>query len=228
MPEALSTKPVPYQHSWTPGGRSSISTGWAYPPRDYKKWAELVYQWVRHAVDRYGRAEVETWYWEVWNEPNIFYWRGTPEEYHRLYDHRRRRREAGPAHCAGRRPARRRAEDRRRPEVPPGLPRPLSPRHEPCHRGDRLPARFHRIPRQGRAPVRRRTRPDRDRRAAPGHRPRLRGRRELPRAEGQADDHRRIGPGRLRRLPVERLSTERISQRHALRQLHRRLVRPQV
>ncbi len=78
MPEALSTHPQPYQHDWTPGGRKSISTGWAYPPKDYAKWAELVFQWVRHCVERYGQAEVETWYWEVWNEPNILYWRGTP------------------------------------------------------------------------------------------------------------------------------------------------------
>ncbi len=87
MPEALSTKPQPYQHSWTPGGRNSISTGWAYPPKDYARWGELVHQWVRHSVERYGRDEVERWYWEVWNEPNILYWRGTPEEYHALYDH---------------------------------------------------------------------------------------------------------------------------------------------
>lgn len=86
MPEAMSTHPVPYQHDWTPGGKASISTGWAYPPKDYKKWAELVYQWVRHDIERYGKAEVETWYWEVWNEPNILYWRGTPEEYRKLYD----------------------------------------------------------------------------------------------------------------------------------------------
>ena len=87
MPEALSTHPQPYQHRWTPGGKESISTGWAYPPKDYAKWAELVYQWVRHYVERYGKAEVETWYWEVWNEPNILYWRGTPEEYHKIYDY---------------------------------------------------------------------------------------------------------------------------------------------
>jgi xylan 1,4-beta-xylosidase len=86
MPEALSTHPVPYQHHWTPGGRESLSTGWAYPPKDYEKWAELVFRWVRHSVERYGQAEVEKWYWEVWNEPNILYWRGTPEEYHKLYD----------------------------------------------------------------------------------------------------------------------------------------------
>jgi xylan 1,4-beta-xylosidase len=87
MPEALSTHPVPYRHRWTPGGKESISTGWAYPPKDYQKWAELVHRWVRHSVERYGQAEVETWYWEVWNEPNILYWRGTPEEYHKLYDY---------------------------------------------------------------------------------------------------------------------------------------------
>ena len=33
-----------------------------------------------------ARTEVERWYWEVWNEPNILYWRGTPAEYHKLYD----------------------------------------------------------------------------------------------------------------------------------------------
>jgi xylan 1,4-beta-xylosidase len=87
MPRALSTHPEPYQHEWTPGGTSSISTGWAYPPKDYRKWAELVFQWVQHSVQRYGQAEVERWYWEVWNEPNILYWQGTPQEYHRLYDH---------------------------------------------------------------------------------------------------------------------------------------------
>jgi xylan 1,4-beta-xylosidase len=87
MPEALSVKPKPYQHSWAPDKRNSISTGWAYPPKDYAKWGELVYQWVRHCLEKYGRAEVERWYWEVWNEPDIMYWRGTPEEYHKLYDY---------------------------------------------------------------------------------------------------------------------------------------------
>ena len=86
MPEALSTHPRPYQHEWTPGGRKSISTGWAYPPKDYTRWAELVFQWVRHSALRYGQDEVAQWYWEVWNEPNIQYWRGTPAEYQKLYD----------------------------------------------------------------------------------------------------------------------------------------------
>jgi xylan 1,4-beta-xylosidase len=88
MPKALSVRPDPYQHQWTPTAKyDEIFTGWAYPPRDYAKWAELVYQWARHCVLRYGRAEVESWYWEVWNEPNIGYWRGTPEEFHKLHDY---------------------------------------------------------------------------------------------------------------------------------------------
>ena len=88
MPEALSSKPSPYRHYWKPGAAyEDIYTGWAYPPKDYEKWAELVYQWVKHAVERYGKEEVESWYWELWNEPNIGYWQGTTEEYIKLYDY---------------------------------------------------------------------------------------------------------------------------------------------
>jgi len=88
MPKALSTKPDPYQHEWRPGfPYDEIYTGWAYPPRDYSKWAELVYRWVQHCVERYGRSEVEQWYWETWNEPNIGYWRGTVGEFHKLHDY---------------------------------------------------------------------------------------------------------------------------------------------
>ncbi|HEU4723256.1 MAG TPA: hypothetical protein VFS59_17975 [Gemmatimonadaceae bacterium] len=89
MPKALSTQPEPYQHEWRPGMRYDlISAGWAFPPKDYAKWAELTYQWVRHCIQRYGRAEVEQWYWEVWNEPNgAAYWRASPEEFHKLHDH---------------------------------------------------------------------------------------------------------------------------------------------
>jgi len=88
MPEAMSSKPVPYRHFWKPGAEyNDIYTGWAYPPKDYKKWAELVYQWVLHSVERYGQKEVESWYWELWNEPNIGYWQGTTEEYIKLYDY---------------------------------------------------------------------------------------------------------------------------------------------
>jgi xylan 1,4-beta-xylosidase len=87
MPQALSVKPDPYQHEWRPGlPYNDVYTGWAHPPKDYGKWAELVRQWVKHSIERYGREEVEKWYWEVWNEPNIAYWQGTPQEFHKLHD----------------------------------------------------------------------------------------------------------------------------------------------
>jgi xylan 1,4-beta-xylosidase len=88
MPEALSIHPQPYQHHWQPGAKySDIETGWAYPPKDYAKWGELIYQWVNHCITRYGRAEVETWYWEVWNEANGSYWKAKPEEFQKLHDY---------------------------------------------------------------------------------------------------------------------------------------------
>lgn len=87
MPEALSVKPQPYKHNWKPGiSYKEVFTGWAYPPKDYDKWRELIYQWALHCLQRYGKAEVESWYWEVWNEPNIGYWQGTHEEYCKMYD----------------------------------------------------------------------------------------------------------------------------------------------
>jgi xylan 1,4-beta-xylosidase len=88
MPEALSVRPQPYRHNWQPGlSYSTIETGWAYPPKDYKKWGDLVYNWVKHCVQRYGRKEVESWYWEVWNEPDGAYWKGSREDFFKLYDY---------------------------------------------------------------------------------------------------------------------------------------------
>jgi xylan 1,4-beta-xylosidase len=88
MPEALSTNPHPYKHSWRPGASyKEVFTGWAYPPKDYDKWRELIYQWAKHCVERYGKKEVESWWWEVWNEPNIGYWQGTLQEYCKMYDY---------------------------------------------------------------------------------------------------------------------------------------------
>jgi xylan 1,4-beta-xylosidase len=86
MPEALSIHPGPYRHSFPHTSSAGIYTGWAYPPKDYEKWSDLVYQFVRHLRQRYGDAEVTTWLWEVWNEPDIGYWQGTREEFFKLYD----------------------------------------------------------------------------------------------------------------------------------------------
>ena len=57
------------------------------PPKDYAMWGELVRKFTEHLVQRYGRATVSTWYFEVWNEPDIVYWHGTQEEYLKLYDY---------------------------------------------------------------------------------------------------------------------------------------------
>lgn len=89
MPEALSIHPQPYKHNWKPGDPyNKIEGGWCYPPKDYVKWGNLAYEWVKHCVERYGKKEVESWYWEVWNEPNgSSYWKGTVQEYCKLYDY---------------------------------------------------------------------------------------------------------------------------------------------
>ncbi len=59
------------------------------PPKDYDKWAALVQNLVQHFTDRYGIEEVKTWYFEVWNEPNLtpWFWTGTQDEYFKLYQY---------------------------------------------------------------------------------------------------------------------------------------------
>ena len=53
------------------------------PPRDYAKWEALIGALVRHWTDRYGREELQRWYFEVWNEPNLkdLFWTGDQAEY---------------------------------------------------------------------------------------------------------------------------------------------------
>jgi xylan 1,4-beta-xylosidase len=59
------------------------------PPKDYKKWDDLIRALGQHLVDRYGLDEVAQWYFEVWNEPNIDFWTGDPKQatYFELYDY---------------------------------------------------------------------------------------------------------------------------------------------
>lgn len=81
MPRKLSVDPPTLHPFWY---KPIVS-----PPRDFDRWEELVYQFTRHLVDRYGLDEVASWYFEVWNEPNIDFWAGNPKEetYYELYDH---------------------------------------------------------------------------------------------------------------------------------------------
>ena len=99
----------------------------------------------------YGRAEVDSWYWEVWNEPDIGYWQGTPEEYQRLYDYAAdglkralpSARIGGP-HVTGPRRRGRRQFLR-------SFLEHCAARHQLRDRQDRLAAGLHRLPREGRA-----------------------------------------------------------------------------
>jgi xylan 1,4-beta-xylosidase len=89
MPQALSSKPEPYTPKLVKSGlpKDMVSGGAFYPPKDYQKWEALIEAWARHCGERYGVARASGWLWELWNEPESPYWRGTKEEYFRLYDH---------------------------------------------------------------------------------------------------------------------------------------------
>ncbi|HEX4486166.1 MAG TPA: glycosyl hydrolase family 39 [Terriglobales bacterium] len=81
MPKKLASDPQALHPFWY---KQNVS-----PPKDFAKWDDLVYQFTKHLVDRYGIDEVSQWYFEVWNEPNIDFWAGKPQQptYFELYDH---------------------------------------------------------------------------------------------------------------------------------------------
>ncbi|KAK5718458.1 hypothetical protein LTR15_008187 [Elasticomyces elasticus] len=87
-PKVLASDPEPYTFLFNATNTYNIIfTGWSHVPTSWQKWGELVYQWVKHEVELRGADEVNSWYWEVWNEPNIGYWNGTQEQYFTLYDY---------------------------------------------------------------------------------------------------------------------------------------------
>jgi xylan 1,4-beta-xylosidase len=81
MPQALSTRPDPYENSAT----YMLDGGCFFPPRDYAKWGALVSTWAEHVKERYPSAD--SWQWELWNEPDTDYFQGSFDEYARLYDY---------------------------------------------------------------------------------------------------------------------------------------------
>ncbi len=89
MPKDLSSQPEPYTPKLTQRGipRDMVSGGAFYPPKDYQKWQNLIAAWVAHSVERYGKDAVSGWLWELWNEPESPYFRGTVAEYCQMYDH---------------------------------------------------------------------------------------------------------------------------------------------
>jgi xylan 1,4-beta-xylosidase len=83
MPKDLATGTMDYEMPYP----KTVSGAVQSPPKDYGLWGELCRRVTEHFVQRYGAAEVATWYFEVWNEPDISYWQGTPEQYLKLYDY---------------------------------------------------------------------------------------------------------------------------------------------
>jgi xylan 1,4-beta-xylosidase len=78
MPEVLASGPTTCFHY-----KANVT-----PPADYEQWAALMKALTQHLVDRYGLPEVRTWFFEVWNEPNLkYFWAGTQQEYFQLYEH---------------------------------------------------------------------------------------------------------------------------------------------
>src|SRR5579864_9109284 len=79
MPKALAGSQLPHAFWYKPLPN---------PPKSYEKWGELVFNITRHLADRYGIGELSTWYFEIWNEPNIDFWTGKPAQstYFQLYD----------------------------------------------------------------------------------------------------------------------------------------------
>jgi xylan 1,4-beta-xylosidase len=79
MPEALAS------------GKETIFwwKGNVTPPKNYKKWEDLIRNLTLHFTERYGADEVKTWYFEVWNEPNLtpWFWTGTQADYFKLYQY---------------------------------------------------------------------------------------------------------------------------------------------
>lgn len=58
------------------------------PPKDYNVWFDFIESFVRHLEERYGEDEVSTWFFEVWNEPNLeHFWKSSMEEYFKLYEY---------------------------------------------------------------------------------------------------------------------------------------------
>ena len=192
------------------------------PPSDYKMWGELVRKYTEHLVQRYGRQQVSTWYFEVWNEPDIIYWHGTPQEYFKLYDYA----------VAGVRAA--------LPDAKVGGPATTGPGNakasaflegflEHCMHdksaadGKPIPLDFISFHPKGRTIFvggRRRSRADGPLERAAGCTSRIPDRREISAISPSAHHLERGRPRRLRSLFHEGQSRERLPQRAALRRIH--------
>ena len=90
---SIDVKPF-VEFSFMPSALSSANNtcfwwkGNVTPPKSYEKWHDLIKALTQHFTDRYGEAEVKTWYFEAWNEPNLkYFFAGNMEDYFKLYDY---------------------------------------------------------------------------------------------------------------------------------------------
>lgn len=81
MPPELSSDPSKQHDFWYHPN--------VMPPKDYAEWDAMIRAFAQHLITRYGIDEVSSWYFEVWNEPNLAFWGGSPVQptYFTLYDH---------------------------------------------------------------------------------------------------------------------------------------------
>ncbi len=61
--------------------------GFSSMPKKDEDWSNLITLLIEHLEERYGAAEVRSWFFEVWNEPNLrFFFDGTMKDYFHLYE----------------------------------------------------------------------------------------------------------------------------------------------
>ncbi len=72
MPKKLASDPNALHAFWY---KQNVA-----PRKDWDKWQQLVENFTRHLVERYGENEVAQWYFEVWNEPNLCFCVRYPRE----------------------------------------------------------------------------------------------------------------------------------------------------
>ncbi|MFI3316723.1 MAG: glycoside hydrolase [Rikenellaceae bacterium] len=78
FPSAITTPDSRKQFWWK--GNVTVT------PDTFEAWGDLVEEFTQHVVDRYGLHEVQSWYFEVWNEPNLAgFFEGTKSDYFHLY-----------------------------------------------------------------------------------------------------------------------------------------------
>lgn len=78
MPTPLAKKKVYGLHY-----RNNVSI-----PKSWKQWGEYIEAFIHFLLHRYGKEEIESWKFEVWNEPDLKggFFDGSQDDYFKLYE----------------------------------------------------------------------------------------------------------------------------------------------